>query len=104
MNCPKCGSKNIIIEKSLNGFSTCYDCGYRWQHGMKQPEPSTAEKLLWLAENFNVNIQDDCGIEVVIECRKNGRWADYLVGDEYESKTLAEAINAAYEWARKEEL
>lgn len=102
MKCPKCGSENIRMEDKFDEF-TVYHCN-KCNEYFKVDEPSTAEMLLWLAENFNVNIQDDSGIEVTIEDRKNGRWADYFVGNEYESKTLAEAINAAYEWAIKDEI
>jgi hypothetical protein len=103
MNCPKCGSENVLVEKSIDGFNTCEQCGYRWQRARNIPEPTTAEMLLWLVENFNVNIRDDCGLEVYIEYRKNGRWIDYFVGDGYECKTLSEAVKQAYDWARKEE-
>lgn len=94
MKCLKCGED---LDTGLN----CYKCGYL---GIKkiELEPTIAEKLLWLAENFNVHIQDDCGLEVTIENRKNGRWAGYFVGSEYETKTLAEAINKVYKWAKKE--
>ena len=50
----------------------------------KRNEPSTAEKLLWLAKNKEIAII----------------WKDR---EEYKLnfKTLAEAINATYEWAKE---
>lgn len=120
MKCPKCGSEYQIGGTDVNGNLVCRACqlkelkelGFLNDKNIPQTtssnkiiietEITTAEMLLWIAENFNVNIKDGCGIEVTIEDRKNGRWADYFVGNEYESKTLAEAIKAAYEWAIKE--
>ena len=26
--CPKCNGTNILVEKRLNGFTTCGDCGF----------------------------------------------------------------------------
>lgn len=102
-NCPKCGRKRN--EEMITEYNTNFEKIYE-KNTIKlvQPEPTTAEMLLWLVENFNVNIRDDCGLEVYIEHRKNGRWIDYFVGDGYEckTKTLSEAIKQAYEWARKE--
>ena len=61
-----------------------------------QPEPTTAEMLLWLAENESVDIWHTANKETAIIWRN---------GEEYKFifKTLAEAINAAYEWAKQEE-
>lgn len=63
------------------------------------PEPDTAEKLLWLVKNklsvtaFNA----EWGKHVRVKKR---------VGEEaveFKGKTLEEAINAAYEWAKEQE-
>jgi len=39
MNCPYCGSE-------LDTGFRCLKCGYKWQNGIKQPKPSTAEKYI----------------------------------------------------------
>lgn len=99
-NCPKCKAKSykeIVSEYNTNGEKIYEKNTIK----LVQPEPTTAEMLLWLVENFNVNIRDDCGLEVYIEYRKNGRWIDYFVGDGYKCKTLSEAIKQAYDWARR---
>ena len=89
----ECGSE---LDTGFN----CPNCGYkRYEVAVSKTELTTAEMLLWLVENFNVNIRDDCGLEVYIEYRKNGRWIDYFVGDGYECKTLSEAIKQAYDFA-----
>lgn len=32
MNCVKCGSENMNIERRIDGFNYCLDCGYRWRN------------------------------------------------------------------------
>jgi hypothetical protein len=32
MNCPKCGSENVSIERRVDGMKTCLDCGYKWRN------------------------------------------------------------------------
>jgi len=87
MNCPKCGSENAKVQ---DGLVLCRECGYA------QPEPSTAEKLFWIAENESIDIWHTASKEIISVWRN---------GEEYKFifKTLVEAINAAYEWARKQE-
>ncbi len=81
MNCTKCGSENARIEDKLDEF-TVYHCN-KCNEYFKVDEPSTAEKLLWLAENK----------EIAIIWRNEEEY-------EFIFKTLVEAINAVYERAK----
>ena len=103
MKCPKCGSEKLIIEKRIDGYCHCLDCGWNWKPERKQPEPSTAEMLLWLAR-YNIDIihasfKDICssGEYVIVKV-----WQDSTVTP-YKGKTLDEAVKRAYDWAIKEE-
>ena len=60
MKCPKCGSEKLTIEKRIDGYCHCIDCGWNWKPERKQPEPTTAEMLLWLAKNTNIGITKTC--------------------------------------------
>ena len=94
--CLKCGSTNISTERRPYGFNWCNECGHRWQNGVKQPEPTTAEMLLWLAENESIDIWHTA-TEGIIYVWING---DAV---KFKGKTLSEAIKQAYDWAIKEE-
>lgn len=90
MKCPKCGS---ALDTGFN----CPKCGYkRYEQADIQPEPTTAEMLLWLAENESIDIWHTA-TEGIIYVWRNGNAV------KFEGKTLTEAIIKAYEWARKEE-
>lgn len=64
-----------------------------YEQADKQPELSTAEMLLWLAENESIDIWHTA-TESKIYVWRNGN-AITVRG-----KTLTEAINAAYDWAK----
>jgi len=111
MKCPKCGSKEVI-EQIGTGEIACLNCGYSGSKEL-EPELSTAEKLLWLAENVGVLsnryrlhiLNRSSGKVINFYWHENGRCdngdpdvENIAVAD------LSEAINAAYEWARKEQI
>lgn len=106
LKCPKCGGVHIQFTiGSETDYTTlhCFSCGYteNFQQSETQPEPSTAEMLLWLVENrkfpiiFNtVNCFAICAIP-------NDRYYFYgNASDEY--KTFSDAISAAYKWAKEQ--
>ena len=100
MKCPKCGSENVTMiyctetdKLPAKIVNNCLVCGKIWE---KEHEPTTAEMLLWLAENESVDIWHTANKEIAIIWRN---------GEEYKFifKTLAEAIKQAYDWAKQEE-
>lgn len=104
MKCPKCGSENVLVEKCLDGFSTCQDCGYRWQHGRTQPEPTTAEMLLWLVENCEeIKTRSRGGsfmVTIYFRISYEKRMLQDFLGSVSEFNNL---IKQAYEWAKEQE-
>lgn len=95
MKCPKCGSTNISTERRLDGFNTCLKCGYKWKNGV-EPKLTTAEMLLWLAENGSIDIWHTT-TEGIIYVWRNGNAVTF------DGKTLTEAIIKAYKWAKEEQ-
>lgn len=96
MKCPKCGSNNIRTERRPNGFNWCNECGHQWQSGIKSPEPTTAEMLLWLCENENIDFRYADGEHII------SVW-QYLKQFKLKSKVFEEAIKQAYDWVKQEE-
>ena len=94
-NCPKCKAKSykeIVSEYNTNGEKIYEKNTIK----LVQPEPTTAEMLLWLAENESIDIWHTA-TEGIIYVWRNGNAV------KFEGKTLSEAIKQAYDWARKEE-
>ena len=85
MKCPKCGSENTVGLTSDMIF--CADCLYKWEI-----EPSTAEKLLWLAEHKGVEVYR-VNQETIVEIGLKV----------FSGNTLSEAIDKAYKWAKEEQ-
>lgn len=130
MKCPKCGSENVNTEIMINGVYTCLNCGFTWQNGTK-PEPNKAEeyyngfnwhidcdstheqtpeqKLMWLAENkylykIDYPTKNNIFYEITIRDFKHKEQASGIVPIYMRfGKTLEEAINAAYKWAKEQE-
>lgn len=102
MKCPKCGSTNISTERRPNGFNTCLKCGYRWQDGVKQPDPTTAEMLLWLVENVKGVCIFECDfghLGIRLDLPRN-KFKIFTTNDEVKNRDML--IDKAYKWARKE--
>ena len=78
-NCPKCGYERYEQQESI------------------QPELTTELKLMWLVEKY-------LSAGITIQSAKNTYiWIGPAYTKHYIGKTLAEAINAAYEWAKEQE-
>lgn len=48
--CPFCESSNITMERSLDGVTTCLDCGYRAKHHEFNPAVIVTETIFTYSE------------------------------------------------------
>ena len=102
MKCPKCGSD---LDTGFN----CPKCGREnWQTIYEvKPELLTAEKLLWLAENrilaeVNYSKPTRQFIEIKVNDWKYFNGIGIVPTYCRYGRTIEEAINAAYEWAKEQ--
>lgn len=82
MKCPKCGS---ALDTGFN----CTKCGYRWQDGVKQPELTTAEMLLLLAEMERKEILEPTPSQCV------DRWVEMYFEEKHRADVAEEALRLA---------
>lgn len=104
MNCPKCRSNNIRTERRPNGFNRCNECGHQWQSGRRRPEPSTAEKLLWLVENVRgaCIFEGDLGnLSMRLNLSRN-KFKVFTIDGKVKNRDML--IDKAYEWQRRQEM
>lgn len=114
MKCPKCGSEYKTGGTDVNGNAVCKACqlkelkdlGFLNDKNITQTNSSykiiieteltTAEKLLWLAENESIDIWHTA-TEGIIYVWRNGNAV------KFKDKTLDKAIKQVYDWAKQEE-
>jgi len=95
---------SVLLGGLPCGLTVCANCNETTTASttdIKPPELSTAEKLLWLVENYDIYIRkyaDERGVVVLVEDRSHSKFIPTCLN----GISFEKAISAAYDWAKEQ--
>jgi|AGTN01.1.fsa_nt_gi hypothetical protein len=98
MKCSKCGGelREELKYHKPTGKVFCVRDGFT-----RSIEPSIAEKLLWLAKNYEIETRVKASPQIAVVVWENNLRP--FRGDKvFYAETIEEAIDAAYKWAKEQ--